>query len=77
VLSTAGATVLGVGYLLPMIYLVWAMRYGKKAGANPWGAVGLEWETSSPPPTFNFDVPPEVTHEAYDYTRGEEKKVAA
>ncbi|HET9769160.1 MAG TPA: cbb3-type cytochrome c oxidase subunit I, partial [Thermoanaerobaculia bacterium] len=79
VLSTAGATVLGVGYLLPMIYLVWAMRYGKKAGANPWGAVGLEWETSSPPPTFNFDVPPVVDHEAYDYQRNGdgEKKVAA
>ena len=77
VLSTAGATVLGVGYLLPMVYLVWSMRYGKKAGANPWGAVGLEWETSSPPPTFNFDTPPAVDHEAYDYVRGEEKQVAA
>jgi cytochrome c oxidase subunit 1 len=75
VLSSAGATVLAVGYLLPMVYFVWSMRYGKKASANPWGAVGLEWETASPPDTHNFDVTPVVDHEAYDYRR-ETKKVA-
>jgi cytochrome c oxidase subunit 1 len=77
VLSTAGASVLGLGYLLPIIYLTWSMRYGKKAPANPWGAVGLEWQTSSPPPTFNFDEAPVVDHEAYDYHhRPEEPRVA-
>jgi cytochrome c oxidase subunit 1 len=77
VFSTAGASVLGVGYLLPMVYFIWSMRYGKKASDNPWGAVGLEWETSSPPPTENFLVTPVVTHEAYDYRPREEKPVAA
>jgi cytochrome c oxidase subunit I len=67
VLSTAGASVLGVGYVLPMIYFLWSIRYGKRASANPWGAVGLEWETSSPPPSHNFLEEPVVTHEAYDY----------
>ena len=52
-----------------MIYLIWSMRYGERASANPWGAVGLEWETTSPPPTFNFDETPTVDYEAYDYTR--------
>jgi cytochrome c oxidase subunit 1 len=77
VLSTAGASVLGVGYLLPIVYFVWSMRYGKKAPANPWGAVGLEWQTSSPPPQFNFDETPVVDHDAYDYHhRPETPKVA-
>jgi cytochrome c oxidase subunit 1 len=67
VLSTAGASILAVGYLLPMIYLFWSLFYGKKAPANPWNAVGLEWMTSSPPPTYNFETTPVVTWEAYDY----------
>ena len=67
VLSTAGSTILAVGYLLPMIYFTWSLRYGKPAGDNPWGASGLEWQTSSPPTTFNFDETPIVTREAYDY----------
>ena len=69
VLSTAGATILAVGYLLPMIYLFWSLRYGKIAGDNPWMATGLEWQTSSPPTTFNFDETPVVTSEAYDYEK--------
>jgi len=67
VLSTAGASILAVGYLLPFIYLLWSLRYGKPATDNPWQATGLEWITSSPPPTFNFEGTPVVTWEAYEY----------
>ena len=67
VLSTAGSTILAVGYVLPMVYFLWSMRYGRIAEDNPWGAAGLEWKTSSPPPTFNFDETPVVTWEAYNY----------
>jgi len=69
VLSTAGATILAVGYLLPMVYMLWSLRYGKIAEANPWNATGLEWQTPSPPPTFNFDEIPVVTEEAYAYDK--------
>jgi cytochrome c oxidase subunit 1 len=71
VMSSAGASILGVGYLIPMIYLIWSMRYGKSAGANPWGSVGLEWQTPSPPPTHNFDQTPIITGEVYDYSKQE------
>ncbi len=67
VLSTAGATVLGVGYLLPIIYLTWSLKYGKIAGANPWQATGFEWQIQSPPLTENFVEIPVMDHDAYDY----------
>ena len=67
VLSSAGASILGVGYLIPMVYLAWSMRYGKVASANPWPSTGLEWQTSSPPPTLNFPQTPVVEREVYDY----------
>ena len=69
VLSTAGASILGIGYLVPMIYLVWSMRYGKRAGDNPWNATGLEWTTPSPPTVHNFERVPVVDEEPYNYPR--------
>jgi len=65
--STAGASILGFGYVIMAGYLGWSLKYGKKASANPWEARGLEWETSSPPPTENFHSTPVVRHEAYAY----------
>lgn len=67
VLSTAGATVLGVGYVLPLLYLGWSLKYGAIAGNNPWQATGLEWQIQSPPLTENFLETPVVEQEAYDY----------
>jgi cytochrome c oxidase subunit 1 len=68
VMSTLGASVLAVGYVMPMVYLVWSWKYGPLAGPNPYQATGLEWKTASPPPLHNFDHLPVVTHEAYDYS---------
>jgi len=76
VLSSAGASILGVGYLIPMLYLMWSLRYGRVAGSNPWGAVGLEWMTTSPPPTENFAETPIVTWDAYEYPARVESHVA-
>jgi cytochrome c oxidase subunit 1 len=76
VLSSAGASILGVGYLIPMIYLMWSLRYGRVAGSNPFGASGLEWTTTSPPPTGNFDRTPIVTEGPYSYPVRVESHVA-
>ena len=67
VMSTAGATVLAVGYGMPLVYFIWSLRYGALAGDNPWNAIGLEWTTTSPPPPHNFHTVPMVTWEAYEY----------
>ncbi len=71
VMSTAGASILGIGYILPLCYLLWSLRRGPVASANPWRATGLEWKTPSPPPTENFRETPIVTEEAYAYPLAE------
>jgi len=71
--STAGASVLAIGYLLPMIYLTYSFFRGEAAGANPWLATGLEWKTQSPPIAENFPDTPIVTEGAYEYSKREIK----
>ena len=71
VLSSAGATVLAAGFMLPAAYFTMSLINGRKAGPNPWKAAGLEWKLASPPPTENFgDDVPEI-EDAYDYGRKE------
>jgi cytochrome c oxidase subunit I len=72
VLSTAGATILGAGYLIPMVYLIWSLKHAAIAGEDPWGARGLEWEIPSPPPTENFVVSPIVTEGTHQYAPSRE-----
>jgi cytochrome c oxidase subunit 1 len=67
VMSSAGASILAVGYVLPLFYLLLSLRTGRRAGPNPWGATGLEWQTPSPPPTHNFEVTPVVVRPPYQY----------
>ncbi|HEX6885795.1 MAG TPA: cytochrome c oxidase subunit I [Planctomycetota bacterium] len=75
VLSTAGASILGLGFALTAVYLTWSLRYGKKAVPNPFDAVGLEWTVASPPPAHNFEHVPSVHHEAYEREREEPARV--
>ena len=75
VFSTAGASILGFGFLLPICYLIWSLKYGKRVGNNPWGAKGLEWTTTSPPIEHNFAEIPVVTEDAYDYDEEEVERV--
>jgi cytochrome c oxidase subunit 1 len=68
IFSTAGASILAIGLIMPLIYFTHSIFFGKKAPANPWLLPGLEWRTPSPPPTENFEETPIVYWEAYDFT---------
>jgi len=72
VLSSAGASILAVGYVLPFLYLFYSLFHGERAGPNPWRATGLEWQTPSPPPKENFARTPIVTRGPYDYASSED-----
>ena len=68
IMSSAGASVMGFGYLMMFIYLPLSLVIGKKSNGNPWPATGLEWEQcTSPPHPHNFAEMPVVTEEAYNY----------
>lgn len=76
VLSSAGASLLAIGYILPLAYLLWSLAYGRRAPGNPWKATGLEWTTPSPPPKENFTTPPVVNEPAYAYEKHEPSPAA-
>jgi cytochrome c oxidase subunit 1 len=67
IVSSVGAAILAVSYLMPVGYLLWSLRYGRHVGRNPWSAAGLEWQAASPPPTHNFDHAPIVDDGPYAY----------
>jgi cytochrome c oxidase subunit 1 len=75
IMSSAGATVLAIGFLLPAFYLTWSLKYGPQASDNPFGATGLEWQTSSPPPLTNFDMTPIVVTGPYAYDAVESERI--
>jgi cytochrome c oxidase subunit 1 len=66
--STVGVIILTVGIGMMVFYLVASLFQGKKAMQNQWGGVTLDWLCPTPPPLENFDVPPKVVHEVYDYS---------
>jgi cytochrome c oxidase subunit 1 len=76
ILSSAGASILALGFIMPGIYFAYSLKYGAKSPANPWPASGLEWQTASPPPTENFTYTPVVTHEPYEFEHVPEIKEA-
>ena len=67
--SSFGSWILGLGFIVMAVYLIHAIFKGKLAGNNPWAALSLEWETSSPPDPHNFALLPEITHGTYDYDK--------
>jgi cytochrome c oxidase subunit 1 len=76
VLSSAGASILGVGYVLTASVFLYSLLRGQRAGANPWAATGLEWNhTESPPIPANFTELPIVNEGAYEYSKRRMKVV--
>jgi cytochrome c oxidase subunit 1 len=69
IVSTVGSWVLASGMLLTLAYLLHALRWGRPAGANPWGSRSFEWRTSSPPPQHNFRRAPRFELDAYEYSQ--------
>jgi cytochrome c oxidase subunit 1 len=68
ILSSAGASIQGIGYAMPIFYLTASLFTGRRAGGNPWNATGLEWQTASPPPPHNFETIPVVYFSPYEYS---------
>jgi cytochrome c oxidase subunit 1 len=58
---------LGLSSLVFLYNVVSSWRGGPRAPANPWRALTLEWQVSSPPPIFNFDRVPTVVGGPYEY----------
>ncbi len=63
--STVGSFVLAAGLFTALWCFIHSLFRGEKAPDNPWGAVTLDWKTSSPPHHHNFDIVPPVT-DPYD-----------
>jgi cytochrome c oxidase subunit I len=61
------AFVLGLSSLIFAYNMIASWRGGPRAVANPWRALTLEWQVSSPPPIFNFDAIPTVVGGPYEY----------
>ncbi len=67
--SSYGSWILGLGFIVMAFYLISAIFKGKIAGNNPWGALTLEWTTTSPPDPHNFTETPKLEHGPYDYDK--------
>jgi cytochrome c oxidase subunit 1 len=59
--------IVGLSTLIFAYNIVSSWRAGPRASANPWRALTLEWQVSSPPPIFNFDSVPTVVGGPYEY----------
>ncbi len=67
ILCTVGSYLLAAASLPFIINVLWSLQRGPQAGRNPWKALTLEWQTTSPPAIENFEEEPILWAEPYDY----------
>ena len=73
--SSGGAYILGVGFLVMAVMFAKSLKSGEKAGRNPWGSAGYEWQTSPRPHPHNFAEQPVFTRGPYDYHLASEREL--
>ena len=71
-LVTIGSYILAVSTFPFLFNIIWSVFKGEKAPRNPWRALTLEWQTSSPPIIENFEEEPVLWAGPYDYGIDEE-----
>jgi cytochrome c oxidase subunit 1 len=59
-ISSTGVIAQAAAILCFLVNLVWSYRHGPSPGDDPWDGWTLEWSTGSPPPPYNFELPPAV-----------------
>ncbi len=67
IICTIGSYILTVSTIPFIINVLWSLKKGEKAGRNPWKALTLEWQTSSPPIIENFEETPILWSGPYEY----------
>jgi cytochrome c oxidase subunit 1 len=77
VLSSGGAFLLAGALALTLVNLLVSLRWGKRAGRNPWGSRSFEWLAPTLPPKHNFAVTPIFGRGPYDYQLEEDSHVQA
>ena len=67
VICTIGSFTLAVSTIPFIINVLWSINKGEAASRNPWRALTLEWQTTSPPAIENFEEEPVLWTGPYDY----------
>ena len=75
--SSVSAFCLGASFIIFVVNFVWSIFIApQEAPANPWGSLGLEWQTATPVPRHNFDRIPVVMADPYHYSEPDPPPVA-
>jgi cytochrome c oxidase subunit 1 len=76
-ISSISAYFLGASFFFFIINFIWSIYLiPHEAPANPWGSLGLEWQTPTPVPWFNFEHIPVVLTDPYHYGEPDAPPVA-